>query len=311
MRGAARSTTLVSCAEGGSRVNGAPVVVGIDGSAVAENAARWAAREAARLGTGLRIVYADVTEAPLLPEIPGLHWPKEHRGHVREQVARYLDRNARSARQQAPQVSVEVACEPGFPDKVLIEESRTARAVVVGDRGFGGFTGLLAGSVAVRVATHAHTRVVVVPDVGDPPTFPVTGPVVAGVDDATSAVPVLAHAFEVAADWDAPLHVVHTWEVIGTDVRRLLSRTAADQVQEREEGFVADLLADWSPRFPDVEVHSFVAHGSPSAELLTRAKGAQLVVVGARGRGGVSGAHLGTTSHKLLHHSPCPVAVIR
>ncbi|MER5393054.1 universal stress protein [Saccharopolyspora sp. NPDC002686] len=287
------------------------VVAGVDGSAVALNAARWAAREAARRRSGLRIVYADPTAAPVLPEFPGLHWPEEHREHVRDQVAHRLDVAAEAAREQEPGVAVSTAACPGSPEHVLIDESRTAALVVVGDRGFGGFTGLLAGAVAVKVAAHAKSSVAVVPDTGDPLTFPVTGPVLAGVDDALSAEPVLAHAFAAAADWDVPLHVVHTWEVVGIDLKWLRSRLPSEMVGDDAESFVEEVLAGWDERYPGVEVLRFVRRGAPTAELLSRAKEAQLVVVGARGRGGVSGAHLGSTSHKLLHHSPCPVLIVR
>ncbi|MGP4015070.1 universal stress protein [Saccharopolyspora sp. 5N708] len=294
-----------------SGVGTGPVVVGVDGSAVARNAARWAAREADRRRTELRIVYADPTAQPVLSEIPGVHWPKEHEAHIREQVARWLSTGAEAAREQAPELPVSTASSPGTPDKVLIAESETAGLLVVGDRGFGGFTGLLAGAVAVKVAAYANCSVAVVPDVGDPLTFPVTGPVVAGVDDPRSAESVLAHAFAVAASWTVPLHVVHTWEVIGIDLKWMRTRLPEEEVAEREQRFVSEALAGWSSRFPDVEVQRFVSRGSPTAELLAHAKQAQLVVVGARGRGGFPGLRLGSTSHKLIHHSPCPVIVVR
>ncbi|MBB5156787.1 universal stress protein [Saccharopolyspora phatthalungensis] len=292
-------------------MNGGPVVVGVDGSAVARNAARWAAREASRRRSGLRIVYADATAQPVLAGTPGLHLPREHRVHIREQVSRWLDASADVAREQAPDVPVGTASVPGTAEKVLIAETENAGLLVVGDRGFGGFTGLLAGSVAVKAAAHAHCSVVVVPDTGEPLTFPVTGPVLAGVDDARSAELVLAHAFAVAASWTVPVHVVHTWEVLGIDLRWMRSRLPEQEVNENEERFVAEALGGWGARYPDVEVQRFVSRGSPTAELLARAKEAQLVVVGARGRGGVAGAHLGSTSHKLIHHAPCPVLIAR
>jgi nucleotide-binding universal stress UspA family protein len=292
-------------------MSGGPVVVGVDGSAVARNAARWAAREAARRRVELRVVYADATAQPVLADIPGLHWPKEHQVHVRQQVKHWLDTSADGAREQAPEASVSTASVPGTPEKVLIAESGHAGLLVVGDRGFGGFTGLLAGAVAVKVAAHAHCSVAVVPDPGAPLSFPVTGPIVAGVDDPRSAESVLAHAFAAAASWAVPVHVVHTWEVVGIDLKWMRSRLPEQEVSENEQRFVSEALAGWSERYPDVEVRRFVTRGSPTAELLSRAEEAQLVVVGARGGGGFPGLRLGSTSHKLIHHSPCPVIVVR
>jgi nucleotide-binding universal stress UspA family protein len=54
-----------------------------------------------------------------------------------------------------------------------------------------------------------------------------------------------------------------------------------------------------------------VVHDKPPSALLAHATVAQLVVVGTRGRGGLRGLVLGSTSQHLLHHSPCPVAVVR
>jgi nucleotide-binding universal stress UspA family protein len=63
--------------------------------------------------------------------------------------------------------------------------------------------------------------------------------------------------------------------------------------------------------YPDVTVLRQVSVGSPRTALLTAAVGAQLVVVGARGRGGLSGMSLGSVAQAVLHYAPCPVAVIR
>ncbi|RRO18036.1 universal stress protein [Saccharopolyspora rhizosphaerae] len=274
------------------------VVVGVDGSAVARNAAAWAAREAVRRGSGLRIVYADPTEHP----------GKEH---LRPNVARWLDDAVQHVQAQQPDVKVTSAAIAGSPERVLVAESADAELLVVGDRGFGGFTGLLAGAVAVKVASHAHGSVVVVPDVGDPPTFPTAGPVVAGVDDAESAEPVLAEAFRRADDLGEQLHVVHTWEVVGLDLRWLRTRLPAEEVAEQEQLFLAEALAGWRERYPNVDVQRIVNRGSPVNALINHSTEAQLVIVGAHGRGGVAGAHLGSTSHKLIHHSPAPLLIVR
>jgi nucleotide-binding universal stress UspA family protein len=85
------------------------------------------------------------------------------------------------------------------------------------------------------------------------------------------------------------------WPIIEDDERRLL----------------AQRLAGWPEKYPDVHVDRVVTEGRPAHSVLRAAVDAQLVVVGSRGRGGFAGLLLGSTSHALLHHAPCPVVVVR
>src|SRR5699024_5714594 len=97
-------------------------------------------------------VYADVTAVPLLYELPWLRERKAYSVAVRTEVQRWLTVAVDIAADLAPDVAIETDVRAGGPGSVLIEESKTAQLLVVGDRGFGGFTGLLAGSTAVALA---------------------------------------------------------------------------------------------------------------------------------------------------------------
>ena len=54
-----------------------------------------------------------------------------------------------------------------------------------------------------------------------------------------------------------------------------------------------------------------VLPGTPRAVLLTASADAQLLVVGARGRGGLEQMSLGSIAQAVLQYAPCPVAVVR
>ncbi|SMD27505.1 Universal stress protein family protein [Kibdelosporangium aridum] len=81
-------------------------------------------------------------------------------------------------------------------------------------------------------------------------------------------------------------------------------------VREAEET-LAEQLARWQQKYPDVRVTRQVVRDRPAHALLRFSDEAQLIVVGSRGRGGFRGLLLGSTSQHLLRHAPCPVAVVR
>ncbi|MBY8854424.1 universal stress protein, partial [Saccharothrix sp. MB29] len=74
---------------------------------------------------------------------------------------------------------------------------------------------------------------------------------------------------------------------------------------------LAERLAGWQEKYPDTPVDRVVVHDRPARALLDAARTAQLVVVGSRGLGGFAGMLLGSTSQALVHHAPCPLAVVR
>ncbi|WP_372661324.1 universal stress protein [Amycolatopsis kentuckyensis] len=257
-----------------------PVLVGVDASAPSLEAVRWAAREASRRDTTLRLLHACVFD-----DEP----PRQHDELLLEHIDRRLGRAAEIARDRAPGVRVETAVRLGLAVDLLLEEAADAALVVLGSHGLGGLRGALVGSVALRVAAEAPCPVVVVP--GHQPIR--TGPVVAGVDRSESSEHALRFAFDAADAARAPLLVVH----------------AGDDPAERQE--LEARVASWTGRYPDLEVFTQVVEDRvPERALRHAAPDARLVVVGTRGRGPVAGGVLGSTGNALLAHAPCPVAIV-
>jgi nucleotide-binding universal stress UspA family protein len=134
-----------------------------------------------------------------------------HRTVVRDGAARHLAAAAATALVTAPDLAVEQVLVEGFPTPALQAESADAALVVLGDRGLGGFTGLLLGSVAVSLAAHAACPVVVVRGPEFDASAPRVEPVVVGVDGSPASEAAFAFAFAAAALHAVPLVAVHAW----------------------------------------------------------------------------------------------------
>ncbi|MEU4804095.1 universal stress protein [Actinosynnema sp. NPDC023587] len=282
-----------------------PIVVGVDGSTSAQAAVKWAAQEAARHRVPLKLVHAYLVPGRGYPEI--VLTGHEVRRALEEQGRQWLAEAEAVVRDVAPEVEVSVALEHSGAAGAMVWESKRARTVVLGSRGLGGFSGVLIGSVAVAVSAHGECPVVVVRDA-----LPETGPVVVGVDGSPASERAVEFAFEAASMRDAPLVAV----IAGNDVAvdsAFGSPLAVDwdRIEEDERVVLAERLAGWQERYPDVEVERVVVRDRPVRALLKFADRAQLLVVGSRGRGGFKGMLLGSTSQTLVYHAPCPLAVVR
>lgn len=200
--------------------------------------------------------------------------------------------------------SVVPLLESGSAARVLCERSATAEMIVLGSRGSGDASGrsvrgLDLGSVAWQVAGYAHGPVVITR--GEwrlPQRSP--GPVVAGTDGSDASADVLRFAFREAELRDVPL--------VAVCALADAPATLGNDRQVRED--YTCLLESQEKAHPAVPVLRQVSPGSPRAALLSAAAGAQLLVVGARGRGGLGDMSLGSVAHVMLHHAECPVAVV-
>ncbi len=285
---------------------GAPVVVGVDGSAAALDAVRVAAREAEYRRRPLRVVHAFIwplTGAPLGP-VPGA----PPTAGLRNQAEQYVTEAVEQARKVAPDLRITGVVTDGAATPVLVEESREAALMVLGHRGLGGFAGLLLGSVTVQVSARAECPVLVVR--GEPRA---DGPVVVGVDGSELSTEAVAFAFEEAARRDVPLVAVHAWlyptPVGPGEILPLVYDL--DAFEAEEERTLAESLAGFAERYPQVTVQARLVRGSPARILVEESKNAQLVVVGAHGRGALGGLLLGSVSHAVLHHAHSPLVIVR
>lgn len=286
----------------------APVVIGYDGSPAGRAALHWATAEAVRQHVPLRIVEVFELVVEMHPSA-GTVVPLAVLRTNREQGLAAL---AESIRLQYPHLEVVPVLLEGTPAAALLEETGQARMVVLGSRGLGGWTGLLVGSVAVQVSTHAQCPVVVVPPDVRPRAHGKPA-IVVGVDGSKTSAKAIDFAFDQAEARGAKVVAVHAWtSPYSTDADGQETLLFDEhEVEEARRVLVSESLAGAAADHPDVEHEVKLMSGQAARALVLTAESADLVVVGSRGRGGFTGLLLGSVSQGVLHHAPCPVAIVR
>jgi nucleotide-binding universal stress UspA family protein len=281
----------------GSALN---AVVGFDGSSSGERALEWAAEEAGRRSIRLHIIHV-WQPPPILATGFAVPTMPDSEMVLQDALLR--------AAKVAPDVRVSTRAMPGAVASALIDASVEADTVVVGVRahrraGYRDF-----GSTVWQVAQHALCPVVVVRDLSDGPP---RRTVVAGVDGSLGCERALDYAFSRASSGGLEITAVHGWHLDVFESHGELPSGAA--IEAREHAQLAQ-LASWvgpfAARYPDVRVHTQALRHPPAQAILQQASGAQLVVVGSRGRGEIRGPLLGSVGMDLLRRAPCPVAIVR
>ncbi|MFC4612558.1 universal stress protein [Streptomyces maoxianensis] len=288
-----------------------PVVVGVDDSDECLAAVDWAADEAAARGTGLRLVNAS-------------QWPQHQLQAVKPSRETRTDREqsllgAMEERVRARQSGVPMATEEveGAPARALLAAGSDADLLVLGSPGLGTVGGFIVGSVGQEVVAEAkHPMVLVRPDYGDreagagAPGSDGRRKVVLGLDVHDVKDELLDFAFDFADRHAVPLHIVHTWHFPGLHHHSAAAGNGGPDpgTKAERESALSDAVSPYRDRFPGVKVSEETAPGRAAGHLVQAASDAGLVVVGRRRA--ASGAHIGSVTHAVIHHAPCPVAVV-
>jgi nucleotide-binding universal stress UspA family protein len=291
------------------------VMVGVDGSPSSRRAVQWAAQEAAMRNVPLTVVHVVVTPswgpAPWLLSNAPLPVPAE------EDPA--LEESGRKIIADAIKVAEEVARGTGRPEikselffsvpvPTLVDLSKKALMAVVGRRGQHRLRGVSLGSVSTGMIHHAHCPVAVIGGTAPTGSRKSRRPVVVGVDGSPASESATAIAFDEASWRGVDLVAMHAWRDPQLSHGLSMEWSTQQSIASRN---LAERLAGWRERYPDVTVHPRVVWDDPAGHLLDEAKSAQLIIVGSHGRGGFTGMVLGSVSTAVAHAARVPVIVAR
>ena len=135
--------------------------------------------------------------------------------------------------------------------------------------------------------------------------------ILVALDESPAAAFALRHAVPYAVDQRSKLTLL---TVVPDPPRMAVAagvspQRMADEMESQADRHLRQVTATL-PR--ELSVTTILRHGDPAEEILAvvRSEPVDLVCLGARGRGRVTGALLGSVSSAVLHHSPVPVVVL-
>ncbi|MEV0740230.1 universal stress protein [Streptomyces sp. NPDC050549] len=292
------------------------VLVGVDGSERATRALDRAAEEARVRRTPLEILHG---------------WPWARHGVAvaqpgKEDVRCLIDRAqsvlefaAGRVHERVPGLDVVTTLSPEPAASELVRRGEGAALTVVGNRGLGRATGLLAGSVSLSVAAHCGSPLLVVRGESEQG-GPADATVLVGIADETDAGAGAARfAFEEAHQLGARVRVLHMCsvpELSGSPGAPRPGRPEPEpnnpvRIQETGDAVPRATVAALREKFPEVGVRFDTVWRDAADALVDATRAADTVVITAHrhsGRG--HGRQLGPVEHALLHRAHCPVALV-
>src|SRR5215204_7092884 len=284
------------------------ILLATDGSEDAELAATTAVGLARNTASELHVVHIWRT-------VPSVHFDALVRQEMEREAQRILDGQVKQIEGLGGSVAQARLSEGGASEEIVaLAEEIGAGLIEVGSRGRGRIRRLLMGSVSDAVVRHAHCPVLVVR--WKPVVFPAK--VLLATDGSEEATLAAQSAADLAARTGSELHVVHVGETLGPGYsgyagyeEGVLPSAQEDlerQAQEALEAQVGRIAVAEGPR-----AQSHLRMGRPDEEIVALGEeiGAELIVIGSRGLGGVRRALMGSVSDSVVRHAHCPVLVVR
>ncbi|KQU56278.1 hypothetical protein ASG84_21245 [Rhodococcus sp. Leaf278] len=283
------------------------IVVGVDGSPNSVSAALWAATIAERLDSPMHIAEA-VQQPALYSGEPASVIPREVWDEQRRKAELVVADVATAVLARHPNSAVTTSVEETSACAMMVELSRTARMLVVGNPASGPIVSALFGSTAQEVSNAAQCPVIVWRE----GSHAVDAPILVGIDGSATSEVAVGQAFDLASSFGVPMIAALAWNSLSQGAALSLPGSPDGTEIEREQRLLmSECLAGWAEKYPDVSVEHVVQQGNPAHLLVDLSKRAGLVVVGSHGRGVVARALFGSTSSNLTRHAHCPVMICR
>lgn len=284
------------------------IVVGVTGAGRETAALQYAAARARRDGLEVLLVHAYAMD--LMPAPPaGVLISADDLSQVAAQIIAEV--RAEFVDLVGDDVPLRAVAEPGSAASVLVEESRSAVAVVVQHRHSSLLGRIFVGSTANRVAAHAVVPVISVTQGWSPPESPPASPgeVMVGVHGDGEPRAALEAAFAEADASGAEVRVVHAWRLDPAYDDIINTRVADDWRHDREQE-LAHIVEGVAAAHPDVEVRLDVRHEWPPQVLAELSESADLMVVGRHAHLSWLPERLGSTARSVIREARCPVMVV-
>lgn len=276
-------------------------LIGVDGSGHSRVALQWGLARAAERGAEVKLLH--VADDSFLSESVAFL------SEAQQASQQMLDGETEYARSLGFTGQISGTAVVGHPIAELEEASKSADLLVMGAHSGNKFAGSFFGTRAVKAAATAHCPVAVVPD---PASETPAGGIAVGIDGSEASKVAIAFAAREASLRGLPLIAVYAWmPPLTPGLEYLWSEELVSAQASAAEEAIAIGVAGLAEKYPDLTIERRIVQSPPVTALIQVGEQADMLVVGSRGRGGLSRLLLGSVSHGVLQALPCPVVVTR